>query len=832
MSRRHRFHRHAQRARQPAAHGLSHATLRPVVLAMHLATASAVLAACAWTPGAHAQTQASEPARRFQIAAGNLTSVLNRFAEEAGVFLAAPAELTQGKRSPGLSGSFTVEQGFLELVRGQGLQVLRQANGSYALRPVPGGASGPAGTAPGEATLSSVTVKAALEADITRNLGTAVRAGALGDVAQKDTPFSSAVVSSQQIQEQAPQKLGDLFVQDASVSDNSGAYTAWSTYLTVRGMELDWQNSYRIDGKPFLGYTVTLPYDHMEQVELLKGATGFLYGFGAPGGMLNYVTKKPGDAPTRSASLGYAGGSIVRANADLGGRLGADGGLGYRLDVTREAGRTANDGSLERTSLLLALDAKLTDRLSWDLQTIFQDRLTEDTEPGIQTRALATRLPAPIRNDRTLVGPGNYVDNQFGFVATGFKYRLSDTWKAQTSFSQSYSKTRRNESILGLQNLAGDYIDARADYGERYQYSYWDAMLQGRVEAAGMTHHIVAGVSWQKQRNDDSRNAVYIPDVGTGNLARQNSVRYDSIGGFDSLGLYRLTEITQQSLFASDRITLDDRWSVLGGLRWIRYEKLNWNAGGAATDAYRENGIVTPTVAAMFKLSGDTMAYASYVQSLQQGATVSKLPTYTNAGEMLNPLMSRQWELGIKRDGTDWSATAALFRVRKTTEYDRSCGTDCLTKVQDGASVFQGLELGATARLDKGWSLGGNLMVLDSEYASGEEAMVGRRVAGAPRWVATAQVAYRVPQVPGLQVQVGAKYTGKTPLRADNSIPVDGYALASLGASYETRVGGRDTVWRASVHNLFNRKYWMYQYSNYIKAGDARSLNLSATVHF
>jgi iron complex outermembrane receptor protein len=809
-----------------------------VVLAVHLATASAVFAAAAWAPGAQAQA-AAEQARRLHIAAGSLTSVLNQFAQEAGVFLAAPAELTQGKSSPGLSGSFTVEQGFLELVRGQGLQVVRQANGSYALRPAPvpaptpAPAPAPVGAAAGEATLSSVTVKAAMESDVTRNLGTAVRAGALGDVAQKDTPFSSAVVSSQQIQEQAPQKLGDLFIQDASVSDNSGAYTAWSTYLTVRGMDLDWQNSYRIDGKPFLGYTVTLPYDHMEQVELLKGATGFLYGFGAPGGMLNYVTKKPGEVPTRSASLGHGSGSIVRANADLGGRLGDGGALGYRLDVAREAGRTANDGSLARSSFLLALDARLTDRLSWDLQTMYQDRLTEDTEPGIMTRALGShRLPAPIRNDKTLVGPGNYVDNQFGFVATGLQYRLNGDWKVRTSFSQSYSKTRRNESILGLQNVAGDYIDARADYGERYQYSYWDAMLQGRLQAAGMTHQVVAGASWQKQRNDDSRNAVYIPDVGTGNLGRQNTVRYDSIGSFDSLGLYRLTEVAQRSVFASDRVEINDRWSVLAGLRWIQYEKLNWNASGAATDAYRENGIVTPTLAVMAKLPGDAMAYASYVQSLQQGATVSKLPTYTNAGEMLNPLMSRQWELGIKKDGSDWSATAALFRVSKTTEYDRSCGTDCLTKVQDGASVFQGLELGATARMDKGLSLGGNLMLLDAEYASGEAAMLGHRVAGAPRFVATAQLAYRVPQVQGLQLQFGAKYTGKTPLRADNSIHVDGYALASLGASYEARVGGQDTVWRAHIHNLFNRKYWMYQYSNYIKAGEARTLHLSASVHF
>lgn len=685
----------------------------------------------------------------------------------------------------------------------------------------------------GEATLPMVKVTTPIESGVTQNLGNPVRAGALGDAAQKDTPFSSAVVTSQQILELSPQKLGDLFIQDASVSDNSGAYTAWGTYLTVRGMDLDWQNSYRIDGKPFLGYTVTLPYEHMEQVELLKGATGFMYGFGAPGGMINYVTKKPTDTPTRNVSLGYVSSGIVRANADLSDRIGNSGALGYRLDATHEEGTTSNDGSLKRSSFLLALDAKLTDRLTWDFQTIYQDSLIEDTEPTIQTRALGNVLPDTIKNDEKLVGPGNYVDNEFAFAATGLKYQLNDDWQAQTNFSQSYSRTRRNESVLALQNAAGDYLDHRADYGERYRFSYWDTMLQGRLQLAGMTHNVVTGLSWQKQSNDDSSNSVFIVGYGTGNLGLQNTNRYESVGSFNDLGLYRLTEITQKSVFASDRVELSDRWSVLGGARWIQYEKLNWDKTGARTSDYKENGIVTPTVALMYNVTSDTTAYASYVESLEQGGTVpNEQPPYTNAREMLDPLTSKQWELGIKKDGTSWSGTAALFQVTRTTEYDRSCGANCLTKVQSGESVFQGLELGATARMGNFWSLGGELMLLDAEYVSGDASIVDNDVAGAPRAVATAQLAYRVPEIDGLQLYLGAKYTGTTPLRTDNSLDVDAYTLARLGATYDTRVAGQAMTFRANINNLFNKEYWMYQYANYIKAGDPRTINLSATLHF
>lgn len=676
-----------------------------------------------------------------------------------------------------------------------------------------------------EATLGSVDVVAPAVFGVTQNLGAAVGAGALGNVTQKDTPFSSAVVTSEQILEQASQKLGDLFIQDASVSDNTGANTAWGTYLTVRGMELDWQNSYRMDGKPFLAYSTTLPYEHFEQIELLKGATGFMYGFGSPGGVVNYVTKKPTDTTTRSVTLGYSTESLVRANADLGGRVGEDGALGYRLNVTKEDGKTANGGKLERSSISLAMDAKLSDRLTWEFQTIYQDRLATNIDPTIRLSSYTgSSLPATVKNDQKLVTDGNYTDNHFGYVTTGLKYKLNQDWQASTSVSHSYSKTRRNETILYPTSAAGNYTSLLSDYAERYQYNYWDAQVQGRALTGSLRHNIVAGVSWQQQLNDYS---TWSNISGTsGNLYADNPNTAYNAG---TLTPVRSAEILQQTLFASDRIELNDRWSVLGGLRVTNYEQ-------KVGSPQKKSGIATPTLAVMNKLTPDTMTYVSYVESLQAGTVVAANDgggnNYSNVGQSLDPIVSKQWELGVKTDGAQWSGTAALFRVEKTTEYDISCGANCLTKVQNGKSIFQGLELGATARLSKLWSLGGNLMLLDTEYVEGTGTSNGNRVAGAPKLVATTQVAYRVPTVQGLQVRLGAKYTGETPLRTDNSLYVDGYTLVNLGATYDTKIQGYATTFRASINNLLDKEYWMYQYANYIKAGDPRTFNVSATLNF
>ena len=75
-------------------------------------------------------------------------------------------------------------------------------------------------------------------------------------------------------------------------------------------------------------------------------------------------------------------------------------------------------------------------------------------------------------------------------------------------------------------------------------------------------------------------------------------------------------------------------------------------------------------------------------------------------------------------------------------------------------------------------------------------------------------------------------FTGTTMARAANDIELASYTLFNLGASYTTRIGQHDTTFRASVNNLLDKRYWQYQYENYIKPGDPRSFSVSAKVDF
>ncbi|WP_442862098.1 TonB-dependent siderophore receptor [Bordetella sp. 02P26C-1] len=678
------------------------------------------------------------------------------------------------------------------------------------------------------AQMPSVTVQAEPLESTLQHLELPVDMGALGSRSAIETPFSSTVVTAQHIESRQINKLGDVFALDASVSDNSAANGAWSSYLTVRGLALDWRNSYRIDGKPFVSYVTTLPYEQMERIDLLKGASGFMYGFGAPGGMLNYVTKKPPSEPVRSFTLGYTSKSLWRESVDLGARVGEDERFGYRLNATHEEGKTYNDGSLYRDSVSLALDARLTDKLTWDFQSIYQDRNAIGMDATITTSGMSgTSLPSPVRADNhNLQGEGLYADNAFRFYSTGLKYQLNDQWSLRSHYTYNTTRTRRNESVLALTDSSGNYDDYRSDYGEAHSYNQWETAAEGRFDTGPLKHQVVFGASWQKQKTDLSANSIYQLE-GTGNLYEPNPNTYYSVG---QLSLYRSADITQKAIFASDTVDLTHGWSVLAGLRYTDYEQRSFlPSGDEAAPTYKKNGVLTPTVALMFNFTPQTMAYASYIESLEPGSVVGN--TYENRGALLSPLKSKQYELGIKTEREDWSATAALFRIERKSEYGRELESGGRELVQDGKSIYQGLELATAARIARQWHAGASIMLLDTEYKRGAD-HTGNRVAGAPRFIAAAQLAYDVPQVPGLRLRADAKYTGNVMLDASNQIEVDNYTIFNIGATYDTRIYGYNTTLRAAINNLTDKRYWLYQSENYIKAGDPRTFSLSASVAF
>ncbi|WP_174442454.1 TonB-dependent siderophore receptor [Paraburkholderia acidipaludis] len=707
--------------------------------------------------------------------------------------------------------------------------------GTAASAAVPASSAGAAGVAAAPASaqdaaestqapaLPAVKVSAAAQTDSPLHLNTPVSAGALGSRSQLDTPFSTTVVTGEDLADRQVGKLGDVFALDASVTDNSNAYSAWATYITIRGLPIDWQNGFRIDGNPFISYGITMPYENLERVELLKGLGGFMYGFAEPGGVVNYVTKKPGNDPVTSVDFGYRMDGVLSQHVDLSRRFGPDGMFGARVNYTHEAGKTYNAGNINTNAVSLALDGQLTRDLQVYFNALYQQSRSSGQTPAIYTGSYtATSLPATISGGTNwLGGTDQHLNTNLQLYTAGVRYQITPDWSFNTSASYSKAARDRNESTLTLLDQAGDYTDNRWNGDEGHQDIYWQGMFEGKVKTGPLAHDLVLGAMWQHQTNNYSLVSHYFT-LGDGNLYEPNPFRYYSGGG---LSTYRTSEITQKALFASDTVAITSRLSLLAGVRYTNYEQESYNTDGSLASSYGQNGVVTPTFALMYKLEPETTLYASYVESLEQGATVADI--YANGGALLRPLRSHQYEVGVKSEHARWSANAALFRIERGAAYANGQNV----YVQDGDSIYEGLEAGGSVRLGRSWQVAGDIMLLDTWYAKGQ-AYEGNRVAGAPKFVAAARVTYDVPAVPGLQVGVDAKYTGNTEVRPANDLETGGYLIVNAGASYMTRIGGHDVTLRAAVDNIANRRYWMYEYSDYIAPGDPRMVSLNAKIDF
>jgi len=681
----------------------------------------------------------------------------------------------------------------------------------------------------GKASAASVEEGSDIDTVIVKGVGRRLSsAGGLGSRSNLDTPFTVNQVTAQEIKDRQAYSLQDVFATDASVSRNGGSdFNAWSSRLIIRGLPIDFANSVKVNGLSVYLFGVNLPLDAVEQVEMLKGASGFMYGFSAPGGIVNYVTKKP---PTSGSVLSFNGGyrsdQLLSANVDVGDRVGADDRFGYRVNVSAEEGDTYTASHIARGSVVASVDAKLTDTLVWTAEVLYQDGKTQRPAPYISLNTapyVSSVLPEPISSDDLLISNQSYSRDKFSYASTGLDWWIADRWKASFDLAHDKLDRRYPTQYFYMINAAGDYSDRTWDGRAIWTYDNAQAMIEGRFETGPISHQVVSGVTWQKQTVDASKTQAMLIG-GSGNLYVPNRLVWTPSTQLD---LYRNAEYLQKAVFVSDTLGFNDKWSLLLGARYTDYEQKGWNATGVQTTYYTTTS-TSPTVALMYKPVAQATAYFSYVESLEPGGTVGA--TYANAYAMLNPLLSKQIELGFKLDRRDWGLSAALFQIDRGATYANAQNYF----VQDGNLRFQGLELSGDFSPVQNLKLGASATYLDAFYEkSGTAWLVDRTVEGTAPFSASLMASYDVDAVPGLTVHADGKYTGETVVyqRPATGVTVKApdYAIFNTGVKYRTTMAGRKVTWRADVQNLFDKKYW--QGGQYMLAiGAARTFALNVQV--
>jgi len=668
------------------------------------------------------------------------------------------------------------------------------------------------------ATLPQVTVKAAKRKPA---LHQKAASGALGNLAVIDTPFSVKSVGSDEIQARQAGILSEAVKYDASVTSISSSYGTHPATLAVRGLPLDDLNGYKVDGMANINRGVEMPLEMFDRVEVLKGLSGFMYGFGSPGGIVNYVTKRPTDKTTLSVDAGYQSDNLYKEHLDAGGRF-DDPRFGYRVNVVHEEGGAASgEANVNRTAVGVALNAQLSDDLSIDVDTLYQERKTSGGTDIIVSPLYA--LPKPIDGSKRLYSNGSYTDVDYSLSTVSATYKFSPDWQGKLAYRYTDSTRAYTKDQYLISNNAEAYSDKAS--AEFHAYDYNDTMgtLEGKFTTGWFSHDVVLGASYSELNSDKSVNSPKAT-VGKGSLFDPTIF---SVYNIDySGGTYGDDNVKESAVFASDTIGLGEHWSLLAGLRNETFREETHSSPTSDATLYKARP-ATPTLALMYKPTQDMTLYASYVESLESGGTAPD--TAVNAEQTQGPLRSKQYEVGVKAQQRNWSATAAAFRIDRGAEYTN----DANVYVQSGIIRYQGLELNASVDATPDLTVEGSIMSLDSAYRDAGDGVNGNRAAGAAHYQAAYQVTYRVPTVQGLYLHTGAQRIGEMAVDSGNVNTLPAYSLFDAGAGYRLSLaGGHALTFGANLTNLANKKYWTYYQENYLQPGSPRTLSLNTRYDF
>ncbi|OZI77297.1 TonB-dependent receptor [Bordetella genomosp. 12] len=804
--------------------------VRPLALALHLSLTAGVLAASAVPLAAQAADRA--PIRRYDIPAGSLNTVLNRFAEEAGVLLSAPGSLTAGKTSAGLQGDYGVEAGLTALLSGHGLQALRQPDGVYFLREAP--------IAAGATVLSAVAVTAnggahtPPEAYAGGQVARGSRMGVLGNTDVMDTPFNTTSYTAELMENQQALTVADVLANDPSVRTVSYGLTnsaAGGEVFMIRGLSV--QDSILLDGVPGIISSRAGAVELAERVELLKGPSALLNGMalgagGAVGGAINMVTKHAPDQPLTRLTTTYLSDGNLGAHVDVGRRFGEDDAWGIRVNALYRDGDTATAGqSVELGAAAIGLDYRsATLRASLDVghQTMNNKAPQGAAGFGIDD---GLPIPTPPKATQRLAQDWEYAKSRSNYVLAQAEYDLNANWSVFGAAGASKTRSSYLSSDIYVTDSAGN---AQASV------YYWPNWIENRVVQAGLrgsfatgaTQHRVSLSGTYLTSDTGYTNAYYGFSSFATNIYDPASVSRPSTAGFDS-DPPRTNRVQLPSLAATDTLSwLDDRISLTVGARYQRVKNTVRDTGIGVAAATYDRHALTPVLAAVVKPLPDLSIYGNYIEGLIQGDT-APMGT-TNAGQMFAPVKVKQREIGVKYDFGSVSSTLSLFQIEKPSGLAMDNGDGTSTYRVGMEQRNRGVELNLFGELARGVRLLGGVAYIQPKIT--KNAYSGNTAPNVSRWQLNLGGEYDLPAIPGLTLSARMISTSPQYLDEANARSIPGWTRWDFGARYTTRAWEHPLVLRAGINNAFGRNYWSGSSGNWLYLGQPRTFTLSATMDF
>ncbi|MEQ6333973.1 TonB-dependent receptor domain-containing protein [Sphingobium sp. MK2] len=552
------------------------------------------------------------------------------------------------------------------------------------------------------------------------------------DETLQDTPVAITAINAAMLENKAAVNIGDLTGSAPNLlitNQNAGAAAA---NLAIRGLTYaDVEKSQEptvgvvVDGV-FIGTSTGQFFDFfdIEQIEVLRGPQGTLFGRNTIGGVINIRRTRPTGEFGAKMEVSYGKFDSLATRAVVNVPLSNDGSVGakffyfhsetdgwYRQAQTGERRGFSNNENFGGSILFAPQGSGFDALFTLEKQVQKSDPVVSNlTQTG---EAFCGLIPAIEcnRNNRgdlyTVFGQANLTNYSAPAATLEMNYDLGDIKLTSVT---GWRDSRENQT----QDFDGSSTDLY--YVRRQQqYEQWSQEFRAAGKFSDSFDYVVGlfYFSSKYQLTQHSRIFGFAPDI-------------DPLI-FDTNPQVVNGKTKSIAAFGDFNWAFADQWRLSFGGRFTRDKKSLDNSFGGieigrGTDTFKK---FTPKVGVDFRPNSDMMFYGSWSQGYRSGGFSPRAGTAASAGIAYQPEVVDSFEVGGKFDLFDRKLqfnVAAFYSSYKDLHQNNTlncpaCATGNETITSNvGSAKIKGLEFDFTARPTRQLTITGSMGLLDSKF--------------------------------------------------------------------------------------------------------------------
>lgn len=615
-----------------------------------------------------------------------------------------------------------------------------------------------------------------------------------------DIPRSVESIPEQLLSDQHIRELSEIYRYSPNVVNSDGYGGTREDYI-IRGFRRR-DDVYR-DGVR-LKTNNTVDPSTISSVEILKGPSSDI-GQMTPGGLVNYITRKPQLDDAYRAEVNVDSKGERQAFFDATGGLG--GGFAYRFATSYENGETFRDFSdQERVFAYGALSWTGDDGASAGVTLEYgnDDRTLDRGIVTVPVTGTSLRRVADVPASQRFDAPFAKRKADYTYVSADAALPLGSGILAEAKYAryaENASDVHTEVAGISAANVLTRYVqgnDGRDLHVDFVRLQLRTGEPLGPIKAVVGAEYRRQSEFWINYRGPNQVLGTVTDPLSE--LLVNNGRNYTIRNKFDvsqtDYGAYAVVDITpiEQVTF-----TFGARYQYYKGA----FDNGSLLTGDVSKMDFPTEGKFTKSAAIAWKPAPLTTIYANYSDTFQPQSY------YDNSPLIFPSQNGRMWEAGIKQAlfNNGLLITAAVFDIAQDNVVEAVNGIPMLS----GGQTSKGAELGVVGSPLPGLNIRGGIGYSDAKSVSDNPAQDGNLPTNVPRFTASAWISYEVQKpgpLKGLGVGLGVSHASKRYGDVLNTYSLGDYTTIDSSLWYYIPAGSGQIRLTAGVKNIANEKYY------------------------